>query len=317
MDLILNELSCVNPFPDRFQARSGMTRFVNVIRISRAMGIKGALRTHASFSAMLLANDYRFDQWRNDSEVDRDLRLYFRSQTTQSPFIEEVHSLFQPSLLYDCSHAGRKADGFLAAFLLESLAVSICSESTWDNHEIEVSLEQMTEEGMLTNIETLPHASAEKHLVEHQSWITYKTRIQVNSGEQLWTERAALFPNLEFCGHTSSEIRGLLRGNPILSRVLQGLSAIQEAAFNWVSGGFVCGSIPGDVSDESCVTLSNSSLRTHREKYCEDGIQRLFSWHYKIRLNAWRIHFHFDNSHIRLIRIGYIGKHLPTVSDPT
>ena len=54
-------------------------------------------------------------------------------------------------------------------------------------------------------------------------------------------------------------------------------------------------------------------LQTFR---CSDGIERVFEWHVKISLNAWRIYF-LPLLETRQMIVGYVGPHPKNSSNPT
>jgi hypothetical protein len=92
------------------------------------------------------------------------------------------------------------------------------------------------------------------------------------------------------------------------------LFELENYCKNWNAGAFSLEGYLIEVSRESQPTLNKyGKQRTFR---CLDGKERLFDWHVKLRLCNWRIHFFPDVRPGKII-IGYVGRHLPTVSAPT
>lgn len=84
-------------------------------------------------------------------------------------------------------------------------------------------------------------------------------------------------------------------------------------AARWRKGGFDYHQLH-PASGEGKATMDRYG--DERNFLCPDGQKRTFEWHLKGLPNAWRIHIWAD-SHSRKILIGYVGRHLPTINDPT
>jgi hypothetical protein len=199
---------------------------------------------------------------------------------------------------------------------VDGLCLSLDSALHWRTSRLSVLLSLFNDDGDLTEEPVLiVHASVPEHLRDHQDWIQSRNSIQIAHGNELWAERQVLFPNFIFCGDTEGQLCALRRNDPMFDCVIRGLAALHEAASAWSTGGFDYQSIRGSVSDESQSTLNR--FAEQRRFRCDGETEsKLFSWHYKIGLQAWRIHFCASDEAPGRLRVGYIGKHLPTGNDP-
>lgn len=147
----------------------------------------------------------------------------------------------------------------------------------------------------------------------HRAWITERLFTAISTGEELWQQAAHWFSNLVFCDNARRQLQTLPAGALQLPRIIERLFEVERYCSRWTAGGFD-GRQLSHASLESEQTLN--MFGQMRMFVCPDGEKRLFEWHLKGFPNAWRIHFYPDEEN-RLILIGYIGKHLPTATDPT
>ncbi len=56
-----------------------MADFLETARLAIKSGIRSVIRTSDDLSYLLLAPDYPLVRWRNDEEVDRDMRRFFKT----------------------------------------------------------------------------------------------------------------------------------------------------------------------------------------------------------------------------------------------
>lgn len=119
----------------------------------------------------------------------------------------------------------------------------------------------------------------------------------------------------QFCDVVEKQLYTLQTGHPLLHLVEKKLLELEETCQSWREhgGAFDHKNIPGRGGPESEPTLSMYGReRTFR---CPDGQIRIFSLHVWV-VRSWRIHY-FPVEDKREMLIGYIGKHLHTMSDPT
>jgi hypothetical protein len=313
LEMVLNDLSMRAPAQDIHTARQWMAEFIGTLYRATILGVKRSLRTHADFHSTVLAPDYPLARWRNDSEVDHDARLFIKSLATKFPFIDtEIESR---ATLQEFKHNGISAEGLGVACLIDGLAISLKSEEQWNCSRI--SLEMATldvEDNLIYETPNVIHASAISHVIEHGGWIHNRLRQGVGNGADLWAKKNELFSSLVFCESIAGHVQNLPSGDPLLRFIVKRLSELQAYCQNWETGPFNPTDLPSRTSIESEATLRRHS---HERTFtCPDGQARLFNWHVRIPPWAWRLYF-IPLPETRTMIIGYIGPHLPTVSDPT
>lgn len=317
LEMVLNELSLRPLAKDVQGARQRMGDLVSTIAAATKLGVGRVLRTDGDFNSEEIAPGYPVAKWRNDHEVDRETRSFFRSLTSKAPYLTDI---VNPELedrvnLTDFIYEDDKALGLGIAFMLNALALSIRSDSRWYLSHIELKFMQIDDDGEIfdENVEVI-HASHRDHVLEHANWIKDRINTNVSNGTELWKHKEELFPNLQFCETVGEQMQALLLGNPMLRPIMKRLNEFETFCNNWYDGPFDPQKVTGKVTLESQVTLERfAQERTFR---CPDGQQRIFSWHARVTPGAWRVYFYPLEDKRELI-IGYIGSHLHTVSDPT
>jgi putative addiction module killer protein len=214
LEMVFNELSFDFPAPNISVAQQWMQEFIDLVRAAQKLEIK-SLRTHSDFNQAQLANNYSIAQWRNDGNVDLELRRFFKSLQTKSPFI---NIQTEPELLEQTKQSefrcqNNLASGLGVAHLIEALAISFPSEPCWQVAHIHLQysfLDPDTTDVISQNI-TVPHASEKQHLVLHHAWIEEQTCLQP------WTPNDQIVPSY-------STVVG---GTPIIAQWLNQLSDVQ------------------------------------------------------------------------------------------
>jgi hypothetical protein len=317
LEMVLNELSLHSPAPDIHIARQRMSTLLRTMRIAIQNGVNRVLRTHENFYGESLASGYSIANWRNDFNVDREEQRYFRSLATKAPYWMDLRESEIKDNLYlsEFQYNGTHAHGLGFAYLIEAIALSLCSEVQWDASHIELEATRLgDDENIFTEQVMVVHASRVDHVQEHTAWIQNRLRTSVRDGIDLWNRRESLFASLGFCDAVSDHIQSLHAGNPLLRSVVRRLLELEYYCRSWERGPFNAQQLPTKASLESQVTLQQ--FGRERTFLCPDGMERLFTWHVRLTPEAWRIHF-FPEAQTRTIIVGYIGPHLPTVSDPT
>jgi hypothetical protein len=317
LEIVLNELSLRTPAPDIQTARQWMSDLISTVRTATAQGVKKVIRTQSDFQGTVLAPDYPLRRWRNDPEVDRETRLFFKTLITKAPFLTDV---VDPEIenrvnLSDFKHQGEQASGLGHALLLNALALSLRSKEQWYLSRLELEVTRLDEnENFIDELVEIIHASCRDHVLEHADWIKNTIRTKVNDGLDLWNRKDELLPSLEFCESVAKQLQSIRTGNLELQPVVKALFELEVYCKNRKTGAFSLEGYLIEASRESQPTLNKyGKQRTFR---CLDGKERLFDWHVKLKLCNWRIHFFPDVGQGKII-IGYVGRHLPTVSDPT
>ena len=321
LEMVFNELSAQTLAPDIFTARQWMSELISTMREAKRCGLKG-IRIQTDFHSMVLAENYPLRRWRNDNEVNREERTFLRTLATKTPLSVDIPDVKIKIKVEDpdceLSLHGTQAEGFKVAYYLETLAISLNSESLWNNNIIKLELIQIDEEGELIeeSVEVI-HASQKNHVLEHADWIQKRLQPDGLNGKELWNRREELFPSLQFCYAGNKQLQKLRTGDEKLKLVLEILYELENCAKNWETGYFNLEGTSLEVSGESVPTLNKYSKE--RTFLCPDGKERLFEQHAKERKNNWRIYFFPEVSKIgtRKVIIGYVGTHLPSEKYPT
>jgi hypothetical protein len=87
---------------------------------------------------------------------------------------------------------GTHAHGLGFAYLIEAIALSLCSEVQWDASHIEIEATRLgDDEHIFTEQVMVVHASRVDHVQEHIIWIQNRLRTSVRDGVDLWDRRKA------------------------------------------------------------------------------------------------------------------------------
>jgi hypothetical protein len=308
LEMVLNELS-LESVTSVYTARQWMLEFIQTIQAATSYKVSRVIRTQSRVFDIPLATDYPLCRWLNDPEVDREAQRYIRALTTKAPLWDGLPELFDRVLEHEFHYENQQALGLGVAYLLESLAISLPSEGCWNATLLPLNASWITGDGDIEE-ETVcvVHASQPVHMNEHREWIQDRLRSNVRDGNDLWNRRAELLPSLMFCEAAGHRIQGL--DPTMLHPVARRLFELQAYCDGWTEGGFDQGQLPTRATPESQATLERYG--NERTFVCPDNVVRTFSWHVRLTLHAWRVHFHPDPQ-TRTMIIGYIGPHLPTV----
>ena len=311
LEMVLNELS-LQTAADIHTARSWMEAFIQAVNAASSHGVSRVIRTKSDIFDITLAVNYPLRRWLNDQEVDREMRRYIKALTTKAPFWENLPDLHDSVLAREFIFDGRGAQGLGVAYLLESLAVSLPSEESWDAARLTLNVDWISEDGQIEkNTVEVIHASHSSHVVEHAQWISERLRSDVQDGADLWKRSAELFPSLTFCEMAGNQIQSL--SPTMLYPVVRGLFNLEAYCRGWSEGGFNPTQLAMKATMESQATLNRYG--TERNFLCPGGERRTFSWHIRLTPHGWRVYF-YPETETRTMIIGYIGPHLPTIRHP-
>jgi hypothetical protein len=309
--MVFNELS-LQMAADIRTARSWMEAFIQTVNAATSHGVSRVIRTKSDIFDITLAVDYPLRRWLNDREVDRDMRRYIMVLTTKVPFWEDLPDLHDNVLAHEFIFDGREAEGLGVAYLLESLAVSLPSEESWNSALLTLNAKWITEDDQLKErtVDVI-HASQPLHVVEHTQWVSERLRNDVQDGPDLWNRRAELFHSLAFCGTVGNQIQSL--SPTMLYPVVRGLFNLEAYCRDWSEGRFDPAQLATKATPESQATLDQYGQE--RNFLCPGGERRTFSWHIRLTPHSWRVYFH-PESRTKTMIIGYVGQHLPTARHP-
>lgn len=310
--MVLNELSLQTPAPDIPTARTWMSILISTLREATATGVKRVLRTSEEINSLELAPDYPISRWRNDKNVSREEKQFFRSLTSKAPLWTDVAEEFKDDFdLSEVWYENEAAQGLGFARAIDALTISFQSEKKWKPSHLNIAVKRLTEnDELIDEILEIKHASCLIHIQEHTEWIKYRIRTTIKDGNDLWNRRKELFPNLIFCESLKEQLTSLNSQHPLLQAIQNRFFELEEYSKNWIKGSFDSKKIK-NFSPESQATLEKPKCKQERTFKCPDGEERLFSWHAKLNFSGWRIYF-FPQQPGTII-IGYVGPHLSTI----
>jgi len=323
MDIyIFNELS--TPFASIYQAKSDLAIFVHTCSKARSLGLQN-LHLHADIGKNLyelpIAPNYTVSQWLQESEED--LKNQFRRIMTDSPLLSDNYSeakekneLSEFTIMLDGK--AKSAVGLGAAHLLDTLCVSFLSKNIWDVDEIK-NLNHWylrTDGSEVNTIITVKHASRPEHLDEHKTWIEQhkqNRKDRLAKTKDLWKQRQDFFPHLILCGEVEKQFKKLGKSKNF-EQIIEILKRLDKYAEDWQDGSYSDQAVRQyglDASGETEFTLRKYG--NQRKFRLPDRTKVLFEKH--VKTGDLRFHFYPDNN-TKKVYVGYIGKHLSTISDP-
>lgn len=315
IEMVFNELSAENLNNDKFQARDLMSELVMTLQASTKAGVSRIFRTRDDMNSLELAAEYSIAKWRNDPDVELELRSFLRSLNNRSPYCDNTIAAIQAQFdLADVSFNGQKSEGLRFAAITQSIAISLASKPEWDKSTLLLALEEIEPDGEIVFSKIkIKHASSTQHIEEITPWIREQISNDIEDGRQLWLERSKLFDRIDFCDCVGKQLIDILAGDPKLIHIVNIFSILNQKCQFWDMGSL---SLEGlDVSGESESTMNNKNFKEKRTFKCPDGQEQVFEPHIKLKCCNWRIHF-LSKTPGRVI-IGYVGTHLPTTKYPT
>lgn len=310
-DPVLNELSLRLLAPDIPSARERMSQLLLSIRAASVLGANSVLRSSEDPNVALLAADYPVAKWRNDPDVDVELRRFYRSLVTKIPLDLDLPEFLKLFDVRAFEYDGIACQGLGAANLLDTIAFSLPSEECWNTRVIKLRVmfhDPVRNDLQLRDQDQL-HASSPAHIESHRRWIRTRLARSVTDGADMAERCQQLVPGIDFCESALQQLIELDRNHAMLRPVVKKLFELNSYAQSWVDGPFNSRQLPMMISGESEATLAQfSAERTFR---CPDGEYRLFELHARLTPLAWRLHF-FPQAATRRIIVGYIGAHLRT-----
>jgi hypothetical protein len=240
-DLVWNELSIID-FLDPAarlwaqnapQARAYMERLIDVMRTWAQAGHPRVIRIPNSIGA--LAPGYSLDQWRNDSQADRDQRQLFRLYATRRPELADVlDDIRGRADVSEMLCEGHVAQGLLAAWLVAGVAVSWDTHPLWRQSLIGCILHEVGPvDNLLERRVEVSNASQAKHI---NSWLI--TRVSerdqhLPDGSSILQAATEWLPGLRFVGSAVEQLPDWSPSREGWPFVLRALCQLQDLCGSW------------------------------------------------------------------------------------
>jgi hypothetical protein len=147
----------------------------------------------------------------------------------------------------------------------------------------------------------------------HKDIIQQSLLGSITNGRDLIKNANDMLPFLSFCSIAIDRVKDFQGSELYFPEVLRHLFILNATMREYCGGAFT----PNlDFSTESESTMSNATYARMRSFLCNDGIERQFKLHSKIKSANKRIYFS-PNPAQKIVHIGYVGDHLPTKKFPT
>jgi len=266
-----------------------------------------------------LYDNYRIDYWLKDSGVSDDIKDRFREIVTSNPLIKEDEmesvGLYNRSEFFkDLNGVITKVYGLGAAYICDTLSVSLYTHREWEKTEIQISHYYLDSEGEASTEEVLTKNFFNSDTFDyHIGWLNSIQQNSLSASYELWNRRVEFFPNLIFCQEIERQLEKI-GVSKMLFQIIERLRTLDNYARNWVEGDFNYEDVNNRtnlrVSPESHITLQK--FGSSRKFSVPNRSKEIFSLH--IKTGELRFHFYPDNYEHK-IYIGYIGTHLRIASE--
>lgn len=136
----------------------------------------------AEFFALEFAPDYPLRRWLNDEAVDRDVRRRLTAYASGRSYLtrEDPPEILERWHQVAAFCGQRRAFGLFAAFLLDSVAVSLALAPRWQHALIELQVQPGLSEQPYPETIKVRHAADESDWGEHETWLKQR------DGDRAW-----------------------------------------------------------------------------------------------------------------------------------
>ncbi|RCW60878.1 hypothetical protein [Halanaerobium sp. ST460_2HS_T2] len=319
MQMVLNELSLDFPATDIENGKKLFKDFMLVYLEAINSGISRSIILETGFDNTVLAPGYPVAKWRNDHDIDRELKRVYIRMNDRAEFFSEYLNV--SDLLSEFYYNDRSSKGLLIAVELDFLAISFLSDELWNTSKIQGEYRKLIESGEDTEVnckETCVYnVSSVEHVDHNSDWINEilaKAKTNLDDSKELWKKRNEFFSELVFCESVKKQISGFRVTSPEFKQIIKKLDLLNDYFVTWDGEFFEREKIP-NVDPESQETLNR-----YEEQHTfspPDNEPLLFSWHIRFTgsSKAGRIYF-YPHAETGKCIVGHIGSKLPTVTNP-
>lgn len=307
MYLFVNELSFQAQASDYDHAHRLMDELVSVIRSLKILQKGDPVCTSQTLWEKNIAPKYDVSQWLKD--ISKDKMRWFRAVVRKGPHVE---TLLDEYLEYHkCRFHGEdvSSSSLAGVFFFDGILTSLQNSDRYDSERI--CLECQGEGGAEASEVVNVFNSKQVHgVIEYLTKTIFQT---ISSWNDLWEEKAVLFPALSFCQCVKEQLDDLDFSPTNVKIIREHLSKMNEYSRRISSDEKIRPDYQQmglEATKENKITLKRYAYQ--REFVCPDGEKRMFEWHSKQKGQNLRIHFHPPDGANRHFIIGYIGPHLDT-----
>lgn len=307
---VVNELSFAPQLEDA-EAALVFSAFVDLVLCARRR-LKGiALLSHIPLADLCIGVTYPVGKWLGAHGANRDKWRAVKALANRAPYSAAL-SEAEMRAFGDLERAfrGQEALGLGMAGWLETLALSAPSQALWDADHLEVvllSLDESEADGELVVVEErlqVRHAATDAHLVTHQTWWD-TVAVAPLSPEQLWQDRAVLFPRIRFLPRVEDQLRRIGADHPWFDQISRRLREIDDAASEWRTD------LDATPQWKSRITGEHEGRRRLCMFEDLDGEERCFDLHARMTPGPGRIHLRCNREH-GVVVVAHVGRKLGT-----
>jgi hypothetical protein len=145
MELIFNELSMNPPVANKFQAILKMQQFAQTVAAARKKGFK-RIRSYCELHEITLAEQYSAQDWIHDKTVSLEMKSFLHGMIVR-PFIKEDDEAVEAQYVeadYYFEKPENSCYGMAAAYLYDTVLISLAFSPIWEQHELELSVRKAT-----------------------------------------------------------------------------------------------------------------------------------------------------------------------------
>jgi hypothetical protein len=314
MKMIFNELSSSFPEDSIEEGKSLMKEFINIYSKARKIGIEDSLIIKDKFDGILLAKEYPIEKWRNDKDIDLDIRRMYKILNDRAQFINDSLEEELSDSEFECEKG--ISLGCLLAHELDSITISFLSGGFWDTNSINGKIKMLDDSSNIReyNVNIL-NLSKEEHIQENKAWISDEIKKSLDiiiNGQDLWSRKEELFSSLLFCDSSRKDIYKLRKDAEDFEQIKEKLFQIEEYFKNWDGKTFDMDFMP-NISPETRATLD--MYGKEHEFIAVGGKKIIFSLHIRFTGGDYEGRIYFEPDYkLKKCIIGHVGRKLPTVS---
>ena len=314
------------PFSSREQADSAIVAFLKLTFRAQRLGLQLILVDEpldSKWFRIELAPGYFWQDWYNKHKKRNSYKntiQAFLSIQTRQPFFSTDDTQQGVDLVeVRLPDESITLSALKAALWHKGYLLSFASHWPWNDSPILAVSEQLDKndgEIIIQDVQliNLHHIEVLRNI---EGDIRQRQKMNISSGKGLYEQRKILYPELELCGKTQSQLTIWPHSHSTLEQVIESLAVLNKFCEQWQQDIFPDYShqtlrelgLNHQVSGESTTVKQTPKLLRSRQFYLPTGKKVDFENHIKLS-NGIRLHF-YPEAENRLIYIGYIGSHLP------
>lgn len=189
MDLIFNECSFRDNFPDVHASKKGMENLLRVCKRAAELGIS-KLAVRRDFYEQFLTTKYSILDWLADPTVSRTYKDLFQS-IRRFPYIDErdtaVEDRFILSGAFLTDNDEIAVEGLAVTYLYNSISASLYTAEKWNVNQIDLKFSEGDEPNHIVSVK---HASQVVHVEGHKEWIANRIGVKIHATDLPFSRKA-------------------------------------------------------------------------------------------------------------------------------